>query len=109
MTLPTKTLLSQLRKTVEWMRLQIEYIPGCGGTDAVHDHEAAALDIIEELEGRETCCSDCEEARDWTGLAESESQILAWYRAHLRRLHDLIKGSAPKEAMDLIRAMIGEE
>jgi hypothetical protein len=81
-----------------------------------NDHLEACRDIIEELEGRERVCDmcgqkdseilfclQCVSRRDEI----TEEDTMHVVRFDLRRLHDLIKGSASREAMDLIRAMIG--
>jgi hypothetical protein len=78
--------------------------------DEIYDHAEAALDIIEELEGREARAG-WQEPLFHTAMNENTRRILESraVRADLRRLHDLIKGSAGREAMDLIRRMMGEE
>jgi len=97
MTVPTQTLLKQLKGEVEWLAAPWDAPEnrGQGGVvmDEIEDHAEAALDIIEELEGRDR-------NRLWNKNFIMED---------LRRLHDLIKGSACREAMDLIRGMIGGE
>jgi hypothetical protein len=60
------------------------------------DHRESALDIIDEIDGRQALLN----GHNWiTG------HVIAM--ADLRRLHDLIKGAASREAMDLIRRMMG--
>jgi hypothetical protein len=124
MTLPTKTLLDQLRKTVEWFHPKRWMPLGPAGDLKIissaefKDHIEACLDILEELEGRDRKCNMCGQ----TGLdilfclkcvsrrdEITEEDTMRIVRMDLRRLHSLIKGCASREAMDLIRAMIGEE
>lgn len=108
MSVPTTTLLKQLAWEVEWL---------AGDTPCTwehmqwaRDHAEAALDIIEELEGREARAG-WQEPLFHTAMNENTRRILESraFKADLHRLHDLIKGSAGREAMDLIRRMMGEE
>jgi len=106
MTVPTKTLLKQLAGEVEWLAAPWDAPEnrGQGGVvmDEIEDHAEAALDIIEELEGHIHGAWLKDVLRD---------AVVAIFKKHmeadLHRLHDLIKGSASREAMDLIRSMMG--
>jgi hypothetical protein len=84
------------------------------------DHAEAALDIIEELEGREqdfltllpkAVLEEIKGLHDRIRELEGRDRDRLWNKnfiiADLRRLHDLIKGSASREAMELIRRMMG--
>jgi hypothetical protein len=105
MTVPTHTLLKQLKGEVRWWKDGIfeNYFlePKTPHQDQI-DHAEAALEIIDELEGRD----ESDGIENWNNGARWAFSCL---EDNLRRLHDLIKGSASREAMDLIRGMIGGE
>ena len=72
----------------------------------------AALNIIEELDDE---ILDLEmKKNDWREIADGRRKLMMEFikwreqtQTDLRRLHDLIKGAACHEAMELIRRMMG--